>query len=63
MLCFQSGLDKGNTYWTDSNGVNFSLLFIENGDNSDCCAGAVGPPGSHNRVVSGTEVSGGVAGE
>lgn len=42
----------------------FSLL-IENGDNSDCCAGAAGPPRSHNRVISGTEeLSGGVvAGE
>lgn len=42
----------------------FSLL-IENGDNSDCCAGAAGRPRSHNRVVSGTEElsGGGVAGE
>lgn len=52
-LKLQRGLDKWNTHWTDSNGVNFSFLFIENGDNSDCCAGAAGPPGTHNRVVSG----------
>lgn len=51
---------------TDPNGVNFPppfLLFVENGDNSGCSAGAAGPPRSHNRVVGWTAVSGGAAGE
>lgn len=40
-----------------------SFLFIENGDNSDTCAGAVGHHCSHNRFDSGSEVSRGAAGE